>query len=63
MATEQPKSLLERAKEMGTEIGLEGERLEKYVDNVMSQAGWKRESNWLPPEGDSDKSNEGKGWF
>jgi hypothetical protein len=55
-------SLLDRVKAMAEELSLEGEEAEKYVDQHMAKAGWKRVTNWLPPDGQTDGKKEG-GWF
>lgn len=61
---EAPKtSLLDRVKAMATELGLEGEEAEKYVNQHMDRAGWKRETNWSPPDGNGDGNKKESGWF
>jgi hypothetical protein len=56
-------SLLDRVKAMAAELGLEGEEVEKYVNQHMERAGWKRETNWLPPDGNSGDGKKDGGWF
>jgi hypothetical protein len=64
MAPDAPKtSLLERVKAMATELGLEEEEATKYIDQHMQKAGWKRETNWLPPDGSSSDGKKEGGWF
>jgi hypothetical protein len=63
MADAPKTTLLDRVKAMAAEIGLEGDDLEKYVNQHMEKAGWVRNTNWTPPEGDAGKGNAEKGWF
>jgi hypothetical protein len=63
---EPTKSLYERTVEFAHEIGLEDgdERFEKYVDQVMTQAGWRRRATYEPPQSDSGSSGKKDGgWF
>jgi hypothetical protein len=60
-----PASLLDKVRDMGKELKLEGEDLEHYVNQHMEKAGWKRETNWSPPDGKdaSGQPAQGQGWF
>lgn len=62
MADEKP-TLLDRVKAMATELGLEGEEAEKYIDQHMVKAGWKRTSHYDPPDGKGDDGKKSDGWF
>jgi hypothetical protein len=64
MADQKTPSLLERVQAMAEELKLEGEEKEKYVDQHMVKAGWKRSYSYEPPEGGSGGGGSGKtGWF
>lgn len=55
-------TLLDRVKAMAAEIGLEGDDLEKYVNQHMEKAGWNRQTSWTPPGSTGDASKR-DGWF
>jgi hypothetical protein len=63
MADANKPSLLDRVKDMAKELGLEGEDLEKYVDQHMQKAGWKRKMDYEPPDGSNDSGKKSDGWF
>lgn len=63
MPADAKPSLLDRVKAMGQELGLEGEEFEKYVDQHMQKAGWKRTFDYSPPDGKTDGGNQKEGWF
>jgi hypothetical protein len=63
MSDPQKASLLDRVRQMATELKLEGEEAEKYVNQHMERAGWKRETNWTPPDGKDGSGDKKDGWF
>jgi hypothetical protein len=64
MMADAPKTtLLDRVRAMAAEIGLEGDDLEKYVNQHMEKAGWVRNTNWSPPDGKPGEGDKSPGWF
>lgn len=41
---------------MGKEMGLEGEKLDKYVSDHMTAKGYKPLTSWAEPDGDEGES-------
>jgi len=60
---EEKSTLLDRVKAMANELGLEGEEAEKYIDQHMIKAGWKRTPHYDPPDGKDESGKKSSGWF
>lgn len=63
MADQVKASLFDRVMSMADELKLEGEDKEKYVDQHMQKAGWKRTFSYEPPDGNTGDGKKSDGWF